>query len=166
VLRASQAQSQLPQVALTRAERRERRVSARRRRAEFAKTRPLPRPGPADSAVARRVIVRSVEGCLPRPGREGKLRIVLAAHAAPLAPMDEKLIRLRVFQRHPRLSIAAQRPINTTADRMQKIGAKRCAERGDGLDRKRSCSYIMRVGCPDNAKVDAHDGHEQAPAVC
>lgn len=50
---------------LTRVERRERRVPARRRRAEFAKTRPLPRPGPADRTVVCRVSMRSVEECLP-----------------------------------------------------------------------------------------------------
>ena len=104
VFRASQAQPQLPPAATARIERRERRIPARRRRAELAKAHPLPRPGTTDRTVARRVSVTSVEKCLPGLCREEKWRIVLATHSAPIIPIDEKSRQRRVFQRHPTIS--------------------------------------------------------------
>jgi len=101
VFRASQTQPQLPPAALTQVERRERRVPARRRRAEFAKAHPLPQPGPADRAVARRVRVRSVEECLPGHKPGGKSRIALATQTPPFIPIGETSNKRTAFQRHP-----------------------------------------------------------------
>ena len=101
VFRASQAQPQLPPAATARIERRERRIPARRRRAELAKAHPLPRPGTPDRTVVCRVSVRSVEECLPGLRREEKSGIVLATQSAPTIPIGEKSRQRRVFQRHP-----------------------------------------------------------------